>query len=163
MTWSTVDFKKLILLLLPTFLRKSRTIAFLNSTLKPLENLHKNILYKMQHDGRTIYLEKLLNEYFSVPNYDTNNHDGTKKVFIDDIPALPKLYIHQDEEDDVLFLNENGIFDDQDVFLDSENENNISYSWIIFIPQDYFFDEIKVRAFVDEFRYIGRKYIIQTY
>ena len=73
----------------------------------------------------------------------------------------PRLYIYQDEELEELFLNDDAVNNAMDVFLDEDNR--ASYSWIIFIPVAIIFDEIKVRAFVDEFRFIGRKYKIQTY
>jgi len=33
----------------------------------------------MQHDGSFISLEKILNDYFKVIDYDPTNHDLTKK------------------------------------------------------------------------------------
>jgi len=128
-----------------------------------LFTLHQQTLYEMQHDGRTIYLEKLLNEYFTVLGYDPNHHDLTKTIYIDDVVQKDKLYIWQNEELETSYLNDEGVDDDNDVFLDNEIENVYSYSWIIFIPEAIVFDEIKVRAFIDEYRYIGRKYIIQNY
>ena len=161
MVWLTLNFYKLIQLLLPTFLRKEKQTAFLNSLVKPVEKLHKETLYKMQHDGRTIYLEKLLNEYFAITNYTPMNHEATKKVYISDIAQEPRLYLYQDEELEEMFLNDDAVNNAMDVFIDEDNR--ASYSWIIFIPAAIVFDEIKVRAFVDEFRFIGRKYKIQTY
>lgn len=161
MVWLTLNFYKLVQLLLPTFLRKEKHTAFLNCLVKPVEKLHKETLYKMQHDGRTIYLEKLLNEYFAIPGYTPKDHEITKRVYIEDIAQEPRLYIYQNEELEELFLNDDDVNDFNDVFI--EEENRASYSWIIFIPVAIVFDEIKVRAFVDEFRFIGRKYKIQTY
>ena len=163
MVWSTVNFNTLVELLVPTFLRKNKHILLLKTIITPLFTLHQQTLYEMQHDGRTIYLEKLLNEYFTVLGYDPNHHDLTKTIYIDDVVQKDKLYIWQNEELETSYLNDEGVDDDNDVFLDNEIENVYSYSWIIFIPEAIVFDEIKVRAFIDEYRYIGRKYIIQNY
>lgn len=162
MFWSTANFSTLVEQLLPTFLRKIQHLKLLKSFAAPMVQLHDRILYKMQHDGRTIYLEKVLNEYFEVSGYDTQNHEATKLVYIDDVPETDKLYIHQDEELDVIFLEDDADVP-EDIFLDAESENDISFSWIIFIPDTFVYDELKVRALVDSYRYIGKKYSIQTY
>lgn len=163
MFWSTANFYILIEQLLATFLRKSRHLTLLKSFVSPLVQLHDKTLYKMQHDGRTIYLEKLLNEYYEVTGYDTQNHDATKLIYIDDLPDVEKLYIYQNEEAEVSFLEDYGDDNEDDIALDADNENVVSYSWIIFMPDTISFDEIKLRALVDSYRYAGKKYTIQTY
>jgi hypothetical protein len=158
MFWQTVDFYKLIQSLLPTFLRKARLILFLSCIIKPLDSIYKETLYKMQHDGRTIYLEKMLNEHFKVLGYDPTNHDATKQIYIDDIPELDKLYIFQDEENETSFLED--VDSNLDVFLDNETEGLVSYSSIIYIPNTIVYDEFTTRALVDTYRYFGKKYKI---
>ncbi|KGO89731.1 hypothetical protein Q764_05920 [Flavobacterium suncheonense GH29-5 = DSM 17707] len=148
---------------MPTFLRKVKHLALLRSFVTPLVKLHDDTLYKIQHDGRTIYLEKLLNEYYQVTGYDTQNHEATKLIYIDDLPDVEKLYIYQNEETEVSFLEDDGDDNEDDVFLDADNESYVSYSWIIFMPDTISFEEIKLRALVDSYRYAGKKYTIQTY
>lgn len=159
MFWHKVDFNKLVQLLLPTFLRKQKQVAFLGAMVKPLQDLHTLTLYEMQHDGRTIYLEKMLNEHFEVAGYDPTNHDATKKIYIEDVAELDYLYIWQDEELDVCFLEDDD--SDLDIFLDNETEGIALFSWVIFIPGTYVFREENIRALVDEYRYFGKKYRIE--
>jgi hypothetical protein len=161
--WQTVSFFVLIEQLLPTFLRRNRMILFLSAIVTPLNKIYDDTLYKTQHDGRTIYLEKMLNEHFAVVGYDNQNHDATKTIYIDDVPQPDKLYIYQDEEDGVSFLEDDGDDNDDDVFLDADNEGVLSYSWIIYIPDTYVFQEYAIRALVDTYRYFGKKYKIETY
>jgi hypothetical protein len=161
MFWQTVNFFRLIQLLLPTFLRKHETTLFLNVILTPLSKIADETLYKMQHDGRTIYLEKMLNEHFGVLGYDHQNHDLTKKVYIEDLPEFPKLYIYQPEEEEVSFFEDDD--SDMDMFLDNDEEGNISYSWIIYIPDTISFQEASLRALVDSYRYFGKRYKIEIY
>ncbi len=162
MFWSTANFNELVKQLMPSFLRKERHIALIQSFVKPVQRLHDETLYQMQHDGRTIYLEKVLNEWFEVVGYDPQNHETTKLVYIDDTIEEDKLYIHQDLETEVIFLEDEPDNED-DIFLDGTNENDVAFSFIIFIPDTFVFDELKVRAVVDFYRYIGKKYSIQTY
>jgi hypothetical protein len=160
MFWATLDFYKLVQLLLPTFLRKPKLILFLSCIIRPLDRIYQETLYKMQHDGKTIYLEKMLNEYYKVVGYDPNNHDATKQIVIDDLPEIEKLYIFQDLEDNVSFLEDAD--SSSDVFLDNETEGVVNYSWIIYIPATIAYDEPTVRALVDSYRYFGKKYKIES-
>jgi hypothetical protein len=162
MQWSIVDITKLSKLLQVPFLRKPRTLALVSSAVAPIQLIYGETLYKMQHDGRTIYLEKVLNEWFSIVGYNTQDHENTKLVYIDDVAAEDKLYIHQDLETEVEYLEDDD--SEEDIFLEAENESSaLGYSFIIFIPDTLVFDELKVRALVDSYRYFGKKYIIQTY
>ncbi len=163
MYWSTINFKRLCFLLLPTFLRKSKILAVVNSCSAPMQRIADETLYKMQHNGAKIYLEKMLNESFAVANYDHQNHEATKKIYIDDLPKFDKLYIYQDGETEVSFLEDDDIESPDDVFLEGDNEGVFSYSWIIFMPDTITFDEISLRALVDSYRYIGKKHIIEIY
>ena len=161
MLWSTADFKKLIWQTLPRSLRRPKMFGFLGAIVAPLQLIHEETLYKMQHDGRKIYLEKVLNEKFEVAGYDHQDHEATKKIYIEDIPETAKLYIHLDLESEVEFMEDAD--SDDDLFLDADAENVVSYSFIVFVPDSYGLNQLKVRALVDSYRYIGKKYIIQTY
>jgi hypothetical protein len=161
MIWQTINFFVLIEQLLPTFLRKNRMVLFLSAIVTPLVKIYEKTLYKMQHDGRTIYLEKMLNEHFQVVGYDHQNHEITKRVYIDDVLKLDKLYIYQEEEEEVSFLEDDDSY--LDIFLQNDAESIINYSWIIFIPDTFTFQEANIRALVDTYRYFGKKYKIQTY
>ncbi|WP_348814055.1 hypothetical protein [Flavobacterium maritimum] len=163
MFWLTVNFFTLVQQLLPKEFKNNETFHYLKAIITPVNRIYNETLYKMQHDGITINLEKMLNEYFKVAGYDHQNHETTKTVYIDDIPEPPKLYIFQDEEEEVIFLKDDGDDSDDDIFLDNDNENVVSYTWIIFIPDTYVFQEERIRALVDTYRYFGNKYKIQTY
>lgn len=162
MYWKTIDFFKLIKLLLPTFLRKNRIVIFLSCCIVPLNRVYNETLYKMQHDGRTIYLEKMLNEWFQIANYNPTNHDFTKMIIIDDLPELEKVFVFLDEEPGESFIYDDE-FTDDDVFLDSETNGTTSYSWIVKIPNNIDFDIFKTKAQIDSYRYFGKKYKIETY
>lgn len=163
MRWQTIDFSVFVEQYLPTFLRDDTVKGFMDGVNSPLDSLYRDTLYKMQHEGITISLEKVLNEHFKVAGYDHENHDATKTIYIDDVPQPDKLYIYQDEEDEVIFLEDDDEDNENDIFLDSDNEGVLSYSWIIYIPDTYEFQEYNIRALVDTYRCFGKKYIIETY
>ena len=164
MFWSTINFSKLVELLLPTFRRKMKTIAFFNVLLSPMQIIAEETLYKMQHDGRKMYLEKMLNEFYKVNSYNHQDHENTKLIYIDNVGSDAKLYINQDYETDVVFLEDDGVDDDAlDLFLDEGADNSLGYSFIIFMPDTISFNEIPLRTLVDSYRYLGYKYIIEVY
>lgn len=163
MYWSTINIEQLAKHFLPTSLRNWDAIAPIMSFLHPLQTIADETLYKMQHNGTKIYLEKMLNEAYTIAGYNTQDHEGTKLIYIDDLPDVPKLYIWQDLETDTSFLEDDGNDNDNDVFLDGDTEGNVSYSWTIFMPDTITFNEITLRALVDSYRYIGKKYTVEIY
>lgn len=68
-----IDYNKLVILLLPTFLRKPKIIAFLQSAIAPVINIHYEFLqrrnedhYKLDHNWQVCYLEVMLNDRFDI-------------------------------------------------------------------------------------------------
>ena len=155
--WAKIEFDKLVKLSLPTFLRKQRIIAFLTALVSPMQKLHDETLYTMQHDGRKIYLEKVLNNYFEVVGYDANAHENTKTVYIGNNAQPDDVFIYQPNEDAPVFL------EPEEVFINQEDESLSDYSFTVFIPDYYTFNEPTVRALIDKYRYIGKLYNIETY
>lgn len=98
MRYSQISFRDNITNLLPPFLRKNRHKSWLFALLAPLVSLYEDTLCKMQHDGRVIYLEKVLNEKAKVPGYNPNNHEATKKIWIDDYDAVKKEWLYIEVE-----------------------------------------------------------------
>lgn len=163
MFWSTIDIDALARMYLPTFMRKAETTALFDALSSPLQTIADDTLYKMQHNGTKIYLEKLLNEAYQVTTYDPQNHEDTKLIYIEDVEEPERLFIYQDEELGVTFLEDDGEDLETDIFLDNDQENLQAYSWIIYMPDTISFNEFALRALVDSYRYVGKKYLIQIY
>ena len=163
MFWSTIDIDKLSKEFLPTYFRAKQAVCHNEAFLSPLQTIADQTLYKMQHNGTKIYLEKMLNESYSVPGYDNQDHEGTKLIYIDDIAQEDKLYIWQNEETDSSFLEDDDDPNEDDVFLVDEESGASFASWTIFMPDTITFQEITLRALVDSYRYIGKKYNIEIY
>lgn len=163
MFWSTIDIETQQKLLSPIFLREDTTLAFIKTLTSPMQGIVDDTLYKMQHDGRKIYLEKMLNEVYQVTGYSHQDHENTKLIYIEDLPIAEKLFIFQDSESEVSFLEDDGDDNENDIFLDGDTEGIVSYSWVIFMPDTITFDEYTLRALVDSYRYAGKKYIIEIY
>ena len=69
MKWFEIDYKRLVLLLLPTFLRRPRIYAFLTAMTFGVEELHRQFsrqrdanLLRCRRNGQVCYLRALLND-----------------------------------------------------------------------------------------------------
>ena len=162
MFWSTINVDLLSKDFLPTFFRQAQAVAHNEAYLSALQTTVDQTLYKMQHNGTKIYLEKLLNEAYNVDGYNANFHEATKKIYIEDIEPTAKLYIFQDEEAESLFLEDDGDDNEDDVFLE-DGVDETSASWVVYMPDNISFVEVKLRALIDSYRYIGKKYLIEIY
>jgi hypothetical protein len=162
MTWQTINLKKLVALLLPTFLRKNTTLAFLEVSIIPLQTLYVDTLYKMQHNCQVISLEKMLNDYFAVPDYDNQNHEATKKVYIEDEFYPPENYFYLDQEFRPSIDYDNiDLWPDEDEAYMTDDENH--FDFVIFIPIAYTFVEAQLRAIIDYYKLAGKIYRIELY
>lgn len=101
--YTVLKWEKLLLWLIPPILRKKTHVDWLDVLLTPLHKLYEDILYKMQHTGQVIYLEKVLNEtYNPTKNYNPNLSTEQKRldelIYIDESvkPTLQYIYLHKE-------------------------------------------------------------------
>ncbi|GAA3773775.1 hypothetical protein [Flavobacterium ginsengiterrae] len=101
--YTILKWEKFLLWLIPPILRKKTHVDWLDVLLTPLHSLYEDILYKMQHTGQVIYLEKVINEAFNVTKeYDPNLNIEQKRqeglIYIDESikPELQYLYLHKE-------------------------------------------------------------------
>ena len=162
MTWQQINYRKLITWLLPTFLRKARLFKWLYALLYPIMWLYENVLYRMQHDCRVIYMEKMLNEWFNVAGYDIQDHENTKKVYIENGFRANKTYIYQNYEYKPVYT-----------FLKAENKPIYIYraaefllqyfKFIVWIPLSYTYNEALLKAQINYYKLAGKSYKIEHY
>ncbi|WP_291152193.1 hypothetical protein [Flavobacterium sp. UBA7680] len=105
--YTILKWEKLLLWLVPPILRKKTHVHWLNVLIAPLQSLYEDILYKMQHTGQVIYLEKVLNEAFNITKkYDPNLSIQQKRleglIYIDESvkPSLQYVYLHKEYYED---------------------------------------------------------------
>ncbi|MDR0834612.1 MAG: hypothetical protein LBN93_10605 [Candidatus Symbiothrix sp.] len=79
-----IDYKKLVLLLLPTMLRREVVYAFLKAMTAPVISLYNqftsnrdNNLYRLQISGQVCYLRRLLNDAFPSANGNIRIEEGS--------------------------------------------------------------------------------------
>ncbi|WP_264520399.1 hypothetical protein [Flavobacterium sp. N1994] len=159
--WDKVDFSVLIRELLPTFKRKPKFLALFDTFISALIRIYNETFYTLQHDGRKIYLEKVLNDYYNIEGYNPSQHDETKKIYITNVAQIQEVFIYQPLENNPVFLGDSS--NTIQVFINQEDETLNEYSFTIFIPDTVVFDEQDLRAEFGKYEYIGRLYNIETY
>ena len=99
----TIDWNKALMWLVPPILRKQKHLLWLKALLSPLFNLYTDTLYKLQHTGQLIYLEKMLNEQFNAerqynPNYTEVEKRANQLIYIAESlkPDLQHIYLHRE-------------------------------------------------------------------
>lgn len=155
-----INFNKLVTLLLPTFKRKVKITKFLKSLIKPLKELHenlnsgesflelyKNALYKINHNGQVVYLEKVLNDRFD---------KDLRRIYITDglFNTPTYAYPHIVEKD--IYLNTQYIFSGKDLaFKDVD--------FVVVFPQNVVVSGeagIRIKSLINYYKLASKTYKI---
>jgi hypothetical protein len=101
--YTVLKWEKLLLWLIPPILRKKTHVDWLDVLLTPLHTIYEETLYKMQHTGQVIYLEKVLNETYNPtknynPNLTTKQKMLEELIYIDESvkPTIQYVYLHKE-------------------------------------------------------------------
>lgn len=158
-----LDFYRLAVLLLPTFLRKGKMIAWLKVLITPIVSLQykfqrkrKDDIYKLNHNGQVCYLRKVLNDRF--------DKEKRRIKIVDGIRYHPK-YIYTRAEKKPRFLGRMNLYDES-VY----NYNGVDF--YVLIPIDIF-NKHKTEIEIGKYRFydiegeinyyclVGKKYKIE--
>lgn len=145
----------------PIGLRRAGLMLYMRALVFPLAWLKEKTLYQMQHDCRVIYMEKVLNERFAMPGYNSQHHEDTKIIYIDEGNVPEDLYIFlKSEPDEPIWLD-----DDEPFLITTEEYNAEYYDFVVVFPaqldnEAYTFSQSKARYLIDYYKLAGKKYII---
>lgn len=155
-----IDYLKLVLWLLPAYLRQTKTIALLNILVSPVVynyqqfiTFRKNKLYELSINSQVCRLEALLNDRWDFTS---------RGIYIDDALEFPPLYLYMDAELKPIYLYTNAEL--QPVYLYTDGEGGtMADDFIIFVPVAVVFDSLEMRSLVKSFKLPGMRFKIQTY
>ncbi len=161
MRWHKYDISRLVPQMLPVRLRRLSLVLFITALVSPLAWLMERIRYKMQHDGRVIYLEKVLNEAVSAPGYDPENHEATKLIYIGPGEIPDEVWIFQEAEpDEPPYLLQEGE-PGEITYLYTQGEIDEQYcDFTVIIPVALQIMETKLRYLLNYYKMAGKKYRI---
>lgn len=149
-----IDFKRLVQLLLPTFLRKPKTVAWLQGITAPLRVLYADFtnnraanIYKLSHNGQVCYLRKVLNDTFD---------PSLRRIKIVDGNRFQREYIYTEAEQQpkylgTIYLRQSGDYSDSGV------------DFRVLVPDgfDIARNFPQMRATIDFYRLASKRYKIQ--
>jgi hypothetical protein len=150
--WYKIDFDRLVLLLLPTFLRKPVLFGYVKALVSPIASLHykweqmrtANLL-KLSYNGQKCYLRKALNDSFDL---------ALRRIFISETENFDQDYIYTASENLDVFLGT--------LFLDDEfNYVGTTVDFLVFVPQSILdLKENEIIADVNFYKLAGKQYNI---
>ncbi|GIZ15276.1 hypothetical protein [Capnocytophaga catalasegens] len=162
--WQNIDFEKLVGLLLPTFLRKRKMLAWLRMWVAPLKSLHYDFfqkrnalngdLYRLAHNGQVCYLRKMLNDNFDPEKRRIRILDGNK---------FRRKYIYTRGENKPIYLGKmylRGRSDYADTGVDFIVEIPKEVSELHRTEQNGAERFYAIEAYVDFYRLAGKRYKI---
>ncbi len=145
-----IDVKKLAVLLLPTFLRKAKLVAWLHCLVTPLVSLHYAFvqkreadLYNLDHNGQVCYLRGVLNDAFDAE---------LRRIKIIDGNRYKRQYIYTRGEKKPKYLGKTYLHQRTDY-----SDANVDF--IVEVPKEIY-RENEIIALVDFYRLASKKYKI---
>ena len=158
--WYNVDIYKVAAYLLPPFLRKKKLFSFFCVLLYPFfvlvqtfKRFREYSIYKLNANGQVIYIEKYLNDYFSLEYRDIyitdseNNIANVSDLYSD---SSVTMAVYPGNSPDVLYVM-------------SGDESLKKEDYIVNVPT-YLQDRItEITTLVEYNKPAGKKYVINIY
>jgi hypothetical protein len=151
--WYNIDFIKLSVLNLPSFMRKSILMAYAKVLCDPIADLHyqwkqKRLQdwYKIEHTGQVCRLRKALNDALDV---------SERRIYIDEGNSFPRKYIYTRAEKKPVFLGTAYIY------------QNVEYlhtgaDFIVFVPKDLISARIyELTNIIEYYKLASKRYQIR--
>lgn len=149
--WFNVNWKRLGVLLTPTFLRSQLMTSWLSLMTSEISDIHyqwlqfrKQNIYNLAHNSQKCYLRGALNDRFD---------KELRRIRIDDGNAFKRQYIYTDAEQKTRFLGTMFLYDDSD-YADT------GVDFIVFVPIDLQYNIYEMNALIDFFRLASKRYKI---
>lgn len=143
---------KLLMLLIPTFLRKSKFVAWLRVLTTPLNKLldvfkkeREKDLYNLTHNSQVCYLRKVLNDEFD---------PQLRRIKIEDGKRNTRLYIYQRRAKRPVYLGKVFLYQ-RDNYIDG------GVDFVVVLPKNLHYDKYKLKALVNFYKLAGKRWTIR--
>jgi hypothetical protein len=152
-----ISYRKLVVLLLPTFLRRPLLVAFLHACVAPIVTLHRlfmvnrtNNLYRLRMNAQVCYLRKALNDAFPSVNGAIQIRDadrGGKWMFAYD----------QDVDHTALIIEDSGtMFYGRAAIIEQAAGFEVVVPPLLKTPNN----DTKLRVLLNQYKLLSKKYTI---
>ena len=136
-----IDYRKLVILLLPTFLRRPVLMAWLRAMVYPLQQLHDRHqaartqrLYELRHTSQICFIKDALNNEFGITDYATGFE-------IEDINALGNWIWVYDENVERFDDEQHMLFDEPTWIHDTSSILPPTSAFTVLVPKHIEIDE----------------------
>ncbi|MGM9783144.1 MAG: hypothetical protein ACI3ZV_06615 [Paludibacteraceae bacterium] len=160
-----IDYRKLVILLLPTFLRRPVLMAWLRAMAYPLQQLHDRHqsartqrLYELHHTSQICFIKDALNNEFGITDY----ADGFE---IDDINAQGEWVWAFDEKVDRFDDEQHMLYDTPTFVHDISAILPPTSAFFVLVPPSIDIDETnkaRICSIVNKYRLASRTFEIKT-
>lgn len=148
--WYKIDFNKLAILLLPSFLRKPTLITVVQILLIPIDTLYykwsqfrTDNLYKLQHNGQVCFLRKALNDTLD---------PSQRRITINDGNAYKRKYIYTEGEKRTKYLGK--------IFLNQKEDfADTGIDFTVLVPKQIVAEQKEqLNALIQFYKLGGKRY-----
>lgn len=160
--WFNINWERLALLLLPTFLRNEVMRAWASLLVLPMSEIHyqwrenrKDNIYRLAHNSQKCYLRAALNDRFD---------NQLRRIRIDDGNSFKRKYIYTDGELNGTIINSQ-IFVKPTylgtMFLyDDSDYEDTGVDFIVKVPADIMYNTYEMKALIDFYKLASKRYKI---
>lgn len=158
MSLYNIDLDVLVQLLVPSRLRKAKTLAWIGALIAPIRTLLSDFMsfkatkdYELAHNGQVCRLEGLLNDRWDA---------GLRRITIEDTPDVDPVffYLEAEQKPEFFYLES----ENQQKFFYLESETTTGYDFEVRVPNFISFDNTEMTALVNKYKLTGRSFIIKT-
>ena len=149
--WFNVHWKKLAVLLTPTFLRSELMKSWIELLMEGINDIHyqwlqfrKSNIYILAHNSQVCYLRGALNDRFD---------NEQRRIQIIDGNKYQRKYIYTDEEQKPRFLGIIYIHGDEDY-------SDTGVDFIVQVPNDIIFNINEMKGLIDFYKLASKRYKI---
>ncbi len=153
-----VNWDKLVIYLLPTFLRRPFLLGYVRALVAPLESLYykwynwrKENIYKLEHTGQICYLRGSLNDKFDPVD---------RRIYIGNGLLYDTQYIFTEAEEQDIWLDTE--VEEDTIWLRTESETaDTGLDFIVYVPEEIYNTQIDgLRAHIEFYKAGGKRYSI---
>lgn len=158
-----IDYRRLVLLLLPTFLRRSRLYAFLTAMVFGIEELHRHFtrqrdanLLRCRRNGQVCYLRALLNDELDPVQRRITLDDASQPgewVMIFDENASYQTLIQSEPGKESKAVH---ILYDEGAILENTSFFTVTVPWNVKMEDS----TNRLRSLLNEYKLLSKTYII---
>lgn len=159
-----IDYRKLVILLLPTFLRRPVLMAWLRAMVYPLQQLHDRHqsartqrLYELRHTSQICFIKDALNKEFGITDYAAGFE-------IEDINAKGNWILVYDENVERFDDEQHMLFDEPTWIHDTSSILPPTSAFTVLVPKHIEIDETndaRIRSVVNKYRLASRTFEIK--